>query len=111
MKRAVTLIFLILFQFSTSFSQSDFYPSRWSRVYNYELKSLPKSALSVVDTIYSKAKKEKNIPQFTKALIYQSKFALTLNEGAELIIAKKFQKEIAEARGPLKNVLESILAN
>ncbi|MGC3944786.1 MAG: carboxypeptidase-like regulatory domain-containing protein [Chryseolinea sp.] len=94
----------------TAFAQKDFYTKTWSEVYKYEVKDLPASALKVVDTIYYKARKDKNITEITKSLLYQSKFALTLQEDAELIIVQKFKKQIAESDAPLKNLLESMLA-
>ncbi len=106
----LVLAFCFTFGLVPLFGQSDFYSKRWSEVYRYELKALPKSALSVVDTIYGKAKHEKNIQQLTKALLYQSKFALSLEENAELIIVQKLKKEINESKTPQRNILESIVA-
>ena len=40
-----------------------------------------------------------------KALIYQSKFALTLEENAQLSIVNNFKEEIADAKTPEKNIL------
>src|SRR5690606_19223444 len=56
------------------------------------------------------AKHDKNIPQLTKSLIYQSKFALTQPD-AELLIVEKWKNEIETSAVPLKNILESVLAN
>jgi len=106
-----SLLCLLALSATSVFAQNVFYTKRWSRIYRYEIKSLPKSALLVTDTIYTSAKREKNIPQLTKALIYQSKFALALKENAELLITEKFQREINETSAPLKNILESMLAN
>jgi hypothetical protein len=108
MKFTLLISFLLLLHFSVN-GQNDFYSKRWSEVYKYEVKDLPKSALKIVDTIYYKAKKDRNITEITKALLYQSKFALTLEENAELIVIQKFKSEIEESNGPLKNVLESML--
>ncbi|WP_200978810.1 MG2 domain-containing protein [Echinicola sp. 20G] len=91
------------------FSQSD-YQSQWNRVEKLEIKNLPKSALQLTDSIYSLAKEEGNSPQWIKALIYKSKFALTLEEEAQLAIIQQFQIEIKSAKTPEKNILESMLA-
>ncbi|MGC1242934.1 MAG: MG2 domain-containing protein [Chryseosolibacter sp.] len=107
----VTLIISVLLIFHLSVNaQKDFYSARWSEVYKNEVKDLPKSALEIVDTIYYKAKKDKNITEITKALLYHSKFVLTLQENAELVVVEKFKKEIDDSQAPLKNVLESMLA-
>jgi TonB-dependent SusC/RagA subfamily outer membrane receptor len=91
-------------------AQHDFYNKKWSQVYRHEASSLPQSALKVVDEIYAQAKREQNIPHLTKALIYQSKFGLT-QPNAELTIMAKWKAEIAAAKTPLRNILESITAN
>ncbi|MFZ6011776.1 MAG: MG2 domain-containing protein, partial [Bacteroidota bacterium] len=113
MKSLLRVVIPVLFSISLSntYAQSDFYSRRWSAVYKYELKVLTASALAVTDSIYSRAKREKNIPQLAKALLYQSKFALTLKEDAELLVVQKFEKEIRESKAPLTNLLESVLAN
>jgi TonB-dependent SusC/RagA subfamily outer membrane receptor len=108
MRFTLLILFAALLHLSVT-AQNDFYSKRWSEVYKNEVKDLPQSALKIVDTIYYKAKKDKNITETTKALLYQSKFALTLQENAELTVIQKFNKEIEESNGPLKNVLESML--
>jgi hypothetical protein len=105
------LILLTLFSYSAKAQKdNDFYRTRWSDVYKNEVVDLPKSALKIVDTIYNRAKKDKNITEITKALLYQSKFALILEENSERYAIEKFQKEIDVSNGPLKNLLESIVA-
>jgi len=102
------------FTISTSiFAQkpTTFYEKEWRKVEKFELKSLPKSALDIVDDIYLKAKKDNNAAQITKALIYKSKFALTLEEDAQLKIVNTFKTEISTAKFPTKNILENVLAN
>jgi len=108
MKILLAAIFLVLPIISNA--QTDFYTNHWSDVYKNEVKDLPQSALKIVDTIYNKAKKDRNITEVTKSLLYQSKFALILQDNAELYITQKFRKEIETSEGPLKNVLESMLA-
>lgn len=92
------------------FCQSDFYEQNWSKVYQCEIKDLPKSALEATDTIYRRARREKNIEQFTKVLLYQSKFALILSKDAEVQIVNRLIKESAISTAPQKNIIESIIA-
>ncbi|NNK76336.1 MAG: alpha-2-macroglobulin, partial [Maribacter sp.] len=66
---------------------------------------------AVVDKITIKAKREKNSPQIVKSLLYSSKYALTLEEDAQLKIINDFKDGIAQSEAPTKNVLESYLAN
>lgn len=105
----ILLSILVLFA-SPLLAQEDFYTKHWSQVYKFEVRALPKSALEVVDQIYAKAKHDKNATQSVKALLYQSKFALTQPD-AELLIVKKWKDEIKSSQAPLKNILESVLAN
>ncbi|UII28373.1 MG2 domain-containing protein [Fulvivirga maritima] len=105
-----TMLFLLGFSFLPDPNPND-YVELWNKVYDYELDGLPKSANEVVDKIYLKAKKDENQEQLIKALIYQSKFSLELEENAQLKIVKRFKSEINSAEGAAKNVLESMLAN
>jgi uncharacterized protein YfaS (alpha-2-macroglobulin family) len=83
----------------------------WQQVEKLENEALTKSAVKVVSTITDKAKKEKNSPQVVKALLYASKYVMTLEEDAQLNIINDFKQEIANAAFPTKNILESYLAN
>ncbi|MFN7494677.1 MAG: hypothetical protein ACK5RG_17280, partial [Cyclobacteriaceae bacterium] len=109
--RATLLLSFLIVCAGPSWAQKNAYEKSWSKVYKHELKDLTQSALDEVDAIYKKAKADKNSFQITKALIYQSKFALTLEEDAELLIVNRFKKEIGESKFPHKNILESMLAS
>jgi len=112
MRSLVLLVTTIIFsQILHAQQTSNEYEILWRKVENFELDELPKSALELVNTISEKAKKEKNSPQIVKALLYTSKFALTLEEDAQLKIINNFKREIRKAEFPTKNVLESYLAN
>ncbi|GAA0188940.1 hypothetical protein GCM10009122_48330 [Fulvivirga kasyanovii] len=90
--------------------KKDFYATHWLKVYRLELKELPKSALAIVDSIHDYAIQHKNDEQHIKALIYQLKFALTLEEDAELKVVQKLEKEIARTKAPAKAILHNYLA-
>ncbi|MGB5436891.1 MAG: alpha-2-macroglobulin family protein [Maribacter sp.] len=112
MKHLLILVTVILFSQMTHSQKSDeSYEVLWKSVQKFENEALTKSALEVVRTIYGKAKKEKNSPQIIKSLLYTSKYALTLEEDAQLQIINDFKEEIATTKTPTKNVLESYLAN
>ena len=85
MKNFVFLI-MSIFLFSNNVNaQKNYnnYDKLWYKVTQFENDILPKSALKIVDEIYNRAKKENNAPQITKVLLYQSKYALTLEEDAQ----------------------------
>ena len=101
--RTTFTLFLSFVMLSTRLlAQEDFYSQNWAQVYKLEVRDLPESALKIADQIYTRAKREKNIPQVTKALIYQSKFIVSQPD-AELLIIQKWKKEIkGESTVPLK---------
>ncbi len=110
MKRIILLILLIIPSLLLAQKAEKELAQKWLRVYQHELDDLPKSALAVVDSIYTLSTKRGLEKHVIKALIYQSKFALTLEENAQLSIVNNFKEAIADAKAPEKNILESLLA-
>ena len=110
MKKTVFILIFLSFINNIAFSQKS-NDSIWKKVEELELKNLPKSALIIVDSIYSSALKENNSNQIIKSLFYKSKFSLILNEDAQLSIIQDFKKQINKSSFPSKNVLENILGN
>jgi len=86
------------------------YEALWKQVQKLESDALTKSAFEVVTDISKKAKKDNNAAQIVKALLYSSKYAMTLEEDAQLKIINDFKAEITTTKAPTKNVLESYLA-
>ena len=109
MKYFITVLMIILFA-NFSNAQSNDYSSLWKKVEKLETEGLPKSALDIVQQITDQAKKENNTPQIIKALLYKSKYALVLEEDAQLKIINDFKAEIKTSETPTKNVLENMLA-
>lgn len=91
--------------------ENNSFDTLWETVEKHERSSMTKSALETVQAIAAKAKKEGNSPQNVKALLYISKYAMTLEEDAVLSIITNFKSEIAKSDTPTKNVLHSYLAN
>lgn len=112
MNKIYILLTIVLFsQMAKAQQNNDSYESLWKSVQKFENEALTKSALKVVAVISEKAKKEKNAAQIIKSLLYSSKYALTLEEDAQLTIINDFNLEIEKSEFPTKNVLESYLAN
>lgn len=110
MKQTLTLLAIIIaVQFSMG--QEKNYESLWKQVEKHEKDRMTKSALKVVESISKKAKADNNTPQIIKALLYLSKYAMTLEENAMLSIVTDFKAEIPKSDFPTKNILESYLAN
>ncbi|SNR16683.1 alpha-2-macroglobulin family protein [Tenacibaculum jejuense] len=106
-----SIAILMLTFFSTLLSAQNNFEKLWEEVHHFELFNQPKSALKIVEKIYEKAKKAKNAPQTVKALLYKSKFSLTLEEDAQLKIISQFKAHINQSKTPTKSILQNILAN
>ena len=111
MKHTLTILTIILCsQMGRAQEGKDDYDILWKEVQHFEQEALPKSALEVVGTISNKAKKEHNSAQIIKSLLYTSKYALTLEEDAQLKVVLDFKEEISKAEFPTRNILDSYLA-
>lgn len=109
MKPIISVLMVLLFA-NFSNAQKSSYDQLWTDVTKQENDGLSKSALKIVEQISIKAEKDNNAPQQIKALIYESKYALTLEEDAQLSIITKFKAKVSQNEAPVKNVLENILA-
>ena len=110
MKKLTTTLIMII-AFSSFSNAQDSFKDLWLQVDRFEKDNLPKSALKIVEDIYAKADTQNNAPQLIKTLFYKSKYSLTLEEDAQLIIIDNFKKHIAKSEFPTRNVLENILGN
>ncbi|WP_242091694.1 alpha-2-macroglobulin family protein [Aestuariivivens sediminicola] len=110
MKHALSLLIILLFS-SLIEAQTTNYEDLWHKVEQYEKDGLPQSALKIVTAIGEKARKDGNSQQRIKSMLYQSKYALILEEEAQLNIIAHFKSEINNTTFPVKNILESILAD
>lgn len=94
-----------------SFGKNDTYDKLWKRVDSCEQKGLTASALEVVNVIYNKAKAENNAPQFVKAVLKRMKFQNLSQESSLEKSIVRLRDEAAEAKFPIKPVLQSVLAD
>ncbi|PKQ43569.1 alpha-2-macroglobulin [Confluentibacter flavum] len=102
---------MIILLANFSQAQTPNYVNLWSQVEKFELEGLPKSALKIVEDIEKQATKDNNEPQLIKTMLYKSKFALVLEEDAQLKIITDFKKQIELSAFPTKNILQNMLAN
>ncbi|TXD82859.1 alpha-2-macroglobulin [Subsaximicrobium wynnwilliamsii] len=102
---------MILCFANASQAQNPDYNKLWAQVLKQENEGLPKSALKIVEQIGIQAKQDDNAPQQIRVMLYKSKYALDLEEDAQLKIIQKFKAEMSTAEAPVKNVLENMLAN
>src|SRR5690554_3608594 len=110
MKKYIFLFLTLIFTFAMA--QKFDYNSKWKEIEKQEENGMLKSVLPAVNSIYAQAKKDKNSQQIIRALLYQSKIAIATSDddNIELQIVESFQKEILEAKGMDKSVLQSMLA-
>ncbi|GAA3636814.1 alpha-2-macroglobulin family protein [Flavivirga jejuensis] len=101
---------IILFA-TFSNAQNNKYEDLWHKVEQSEKEGLPKYALKIVEDITKLAEKDNNAPQLIKSMLYKSKYALVLEEDAQLKIINDFKDAIKKSAFPTKNMLESMLAN
>ena len=111
------LALISLFSFKSSSSNEwiimkigDKYTKEWKKVDSLEKKGLPKSALEIVEQIYSKAKKDDNQPQVIKALVFRIKFINSIDQDAFPDLILQIQSEISKAEFPANAMLKSMLA-
>ena len=110
MKRSLFIFMIILFS-TFSQAQNSNYEDLWTKVEKFEIDGLLKSALKGVEDIEKQATKDENHPQLIKIMLFKSKYALVLEEDAQLRIINDFKKQIELSSFPTKNILENILAN
>ena len=109
MKNYITTLMLICFA-SFSNAQNDF-DSQWQEIAKFEKEGLTKSASDLVDKIYKSAVEKDDTQQRIKALLYKSKYLLTLEEEAQLKIVNLFKSEIEKSDNLIdKHLLENLLA-
>ncbi len=86
------------------------YDEQWKAVDKALDEGLPKTALEMVEKIYSRAKSENNQPQIVKAAAYRVALLSVTNEEDEVVLVRDLEKEIAAADQPGKAVLTSMMA-
>ncbi len=87
------------------------YKKSWQTVDSLTQKGLTRSVITVLDTLYEKAKNEHNAPQFVKTVIHKLKFESYIEEEAYAKAIGKVSEEIKTAPYPIKPILHSLLAS
>ncbi|HLP62174.1 MAG TPA: hypothetical protein VK186_25255, partial [Candidatus Deferrimicrobium sp.] len=86
------------------------YEKWWQEADSFYSQGLPKSALEVVDKIYTAAKEKNNAAEFIKALIYKLRFIQEVEEDSPAKIHKQLTDDLAQSQFPITPVLHSMLA-
>ncbi len=110
-KPALLSLLILLTVVLTAFYPSDNgFNKLWKKAENYQKKGLPKSAIKVVDEIYTVAKKENNNPQIVKALLFKAGLISSFKEDYLVKSIKTFEQETECAETPEKQILYSLTA-
>ncbi len=107
--KTIIIIALCLCNY-VAFGQGFDYSKKWQAVDSLDSKSLPKSALQVVEKIYNQAKAEQNVTQLVKAVIYKMKYNEDTQEDAFAKNIESIEKETETSAFPVKPILHSMLA-
>jgi len=86
------------------------YNKQWKQVDSLYNAGLPKSAIEIVNRIYSQAKKEGNKPEYIKAIIYRFKLQSDFQEDVLVKTIQDLKTEIRSSSEPVHQILNSILA-
>lgn len=97
-------------KFDTGIRGSAKYEQDWKVADSLINKGLPKSALEVVNNIYTKAKNDNNPPQIIKASLYEVKLSADFEENSLKKTIEKLNSEISTSTFPTKQILHSMLA-
>lgn len=107
----LTGAFLLLTLLVTQAQPAFNYEAAWKRVGNLqEQEGLSRSAEKEIQSIYEAAKREKNAPQQIKALVYRVNLWQLREEDAASKALQELERELLQASGMAKALLQSILA-
>ncbi|MBN1982707.1 MAG: hypothetical protein JW795_14330 [Chitinivibrionales bacterium] len=97
-------------QENSSFQKKNDYQRLWVKVDSLSQIGLSKSALSVVEEIYAKAKNENIAEESVKSLIHRLKFLSYTDQDASSQSIVQLNTELRSSRFPIQPILHSILA-
>ncbi|GAB3642172.1 alpha-2-macroglobulin family protein [Spirosoma arcticum] len=86
------------------------YTRNWKRADSLAKSGLVKSALEVVNQIYTRAKADRNDPQVVKAAMYRLIYQPYTTEETYAGVIESLRRDIADLPAPARTILQSILA-
>ncbi len=102
------------FQHRTAISEmvslNDDYKKLWAKADSLVAKGLTRSAIEVVQVIYTKAKNESNTGNFVKAVTYKLRLESYISEDDYVKEINDLSQEAGEAKFPVKPVMYSMIA-
>lgn len=109
--RKLFIIGLItLFLIPMAKSQAPAYKKEWAKIDSLNKKLLPKDALTEVNKLYDRAKKDQNDAQLIKTLLYKLGLQDNFTEDAPEKSIQQLEKEMTLLKEPAKSILQNLLA-
>jgi hypothetical protein len=91
-------------------STNDDYIRLWAKADSLVAKGLTRSAIEVIQVIYTKAKNENNTGNFVKAVTYKLKLESYISDDDYVKEINDLNKEVTETQFPVKPVMYSMIA-
>lgn len=117
MNRLLTILLLFLTVLSVTAQKNrpvdrndPTYARDWKRADSLAKSGLLKSALEIVNKVYTRAKADRNDPQVVKAAMYRLVYQPYTTEETYAEIVKSLRRDIADTPAPGRTILQSILA-
>ncbi len=107
--KKIAFLISILFLINQQTMAQTNYDALWKSVSKLENDGKTKDALTSVESIIEKARKDKNTSQAVKATLYKYRYMMTLEEESELKIVNDLKTEISKSSDADKAVLFSVL--
>ncbi len=89
---------------------TDLYEKEWTAIQALDNQSLPKSAHAEVIKLLAKAEQENNPAQVVKCILKREEYQTQIEEKDNVYAFYRLQTEIAKAKSPVKEVLQSATA-
>lgn len=107
--RFICLIAFVLMMNIRPASAQTAYRSEWSEIEKADKKGLPKSALTIAESICQKAKKAGNHEDYIKSLLYIARYRQQVSEQTLAQQIDLFRSELAQSTGASRAILHSVL--
>ena len=104
------ILFLLLGNSSLAQNPTDNNDKKqWAQVDSLTKSGLPRSALKLVDHIYSEAQSSQNHPELVKAILYRIRLNADFQENYPVNAIQEIQREISISPEPVTQILHSVL--
>ena len=111
MKTTIFVFALMLAGMSSIHAQQYNYDAEWKRIDSLMKMHQPRSVMQLVDSLFTAASSEGNIPHMVRAFMYQINYHTNLKDDPWIANITRIEAVIATAKCPYKNILHSVAAD